>query len=68
MTTFEREDVLAHLTAGIESLTTSESWRAHLGVQARFHRYSFSNALLISAQDPDASRVAGFATWKKLGR
>ena len=57
-----------HLTAGIEALTTSEAWQAHLDVQGRFHRYSFSNALLISAQDPGATRVAGFATWKKLGR
>ena len=57
-----------HSTEGIEALTTSAAWRSHLEVQGRFHRYSFSNALLIVRQDPDASRVAGFATWKALGR
>ena len=35
---------------------------------ARFHNYSFRNALLIFGQMQDATRVAGFGTWKKLGR
>lgn len=64
----DRDHLLDRLTEGIEALTTSDAWRAHLEVQTRFHRYSFSNALLICAQYPEASRVAGFATWKKLGR
>jgi antirestriction protein ArdC len=68
MGTTDRHAVLETLTAGIEALTTSEAWQAHLVVQGRFHRYSFSNALLICAQDPGATRVAGFATWKKLER
>ncbi len=68
MGTTDRDHLLDTLTEGIEALTTSEAWRAHLAVQGRFHRYSFSNALLICAQDPGATRVAGFATWKKLGR
>jgi hypothetical protein len=37
-------------------------------VQARFHTYSFSNAVLIAAQHPTAARMAGFATWQRLGR
>lgn len=68
MPTTDRDALLATLTEGIEGLTTSEAWRAHLDVQRRFHRYSFSNSLLIYAQDPAASRVAGFTTWKRLGR
>ncbi len=64
----DRDNLIDSLTEGIEALTTSDAWRAHLEVQGRFHRYSFSNALLISRQDPEATRVAGFATWKKLGR
>jgi antirestriction protein ArdC len=68
MSTIDRDHLLDRLTEGIEALTTSDAWRAHLEVQSRFHSYSFSNALLIVAQDPGASRVAGFATWKKLGR
>jgi len=35
---------------------------------ARFHRYSLHNLILIVSQKPDATRVAGFHTWKQLGR
>ena len=39
-----------------------------LQAAARFHDYSPSNVLLISAQRPDATRVAGIRTWNSLGR
>jgi hypothetical protein len=35
---------------------------------SRFHRYSHGNALLIFAQRPDATQVAGYRTWKRQGR
>ncbi len=35
---------------------------------ARFHRYSANNILLIHVQRRDATRVAGFSAWRKLGR
>jgi hypothetical protein len=35
---------------------------------ARFPRYSFRNQLLIAAQRPGATRVAGFQTWRQFGR
>lgn len=41
---------------------------AYLRTMARFHHYSFTNSLLIMCQRPDATRVAGFHTWRKLGR
>ena len=41
---------------------------AFLKAASRFHRYSFGNILLIMCQRPDATRVAGFHTWKSLGR
>ena len=46
----------------------SETLREYLAAIARFHRYSLYNVLLISSQRPDATRVAGFQTWKQLGR
>jgi antirestriction protein ArdC len=46
----------------------SETLVAYLKAMARFHRYSVSNVLLIYSQRPDARQVAGFHTWKKLGR
>jgi hypothetical protein len=35
---------------------------------ARFHNYSFGNILAIARQRPTATRVAGFGTWKEMGR
>jgi len=39
-----------------------------LQAAAHFHDYSPSNVLLIRAQRPDATRVAGIRTWNSLGR
>ena len=39
-----------------------------LRTMARFHRYSLCNVCLIMAQRPTATRVAGFHTWRTLGR
>jgi len=39
-----------------------------LATLAAFHNYSFSNVMLICLQRPDATHVAGFNAWKKLGR
>lgn len=64
----DRDRLLDTLAEGVEALTTSDRWRDHLDLQGRFHRYSFNNTLLIGAQCPDATRVAGFGAWKRLGR
>ena len=68
MGTIDRDSLLATLAEGVQSLTDSDRWRSHLEFQGRFHRYSFNNTLLIGAQDPEATRVAGFASWAKMGR
>jgi hypothetical protein len=39
-----------------------------LKTMGRFHRYSLHNACLIVAQRPTATRVAGFHTWRTVGR
>jgi antirestriction protein ArdC len=46
----------------------SDSLVQYLHMVARFHRYSLHNVLLIALQKPNASYVAGFRTWHKLGR
>lgn len=46
----------------------SEGLREYLAAMGRFHRYSFHNVMLIASQRPDATHVAGFQTWKQLGR
>ena len=42
-------------------------FQQYLDVQGRFDRYSAVNALLITAQKPDASRLGDFDSWKRLG-
>jgi hypothetical protein len=46
----------------------SERLTSLLKTMARFHRYSLHNVCLIVAQRPTATRVAGFHTWRSLGR
>lgn len=46
----------------------SETLANYLGAMARFHNYSFGNILQIARERPTATRVAGFGTWKELGR
>lgn len=60
--------ILTTLEEGITAILTSEGYREYLRVLSRFHGYSFNNVMLIMCQRPDATRVAGFHTWKRLGR
>jgi antirestriction protein ArdC len=60
--------VLHTLEQGIEAILTSEGYRQYLETMSRFHGYSFNNVALIMAQKPDATHVAGFNTWRELGR
>ena len=46
----------------------SETLIKYLAAMAMFHRYSLHNIMLIASQRPDATRVAGFHTWRQLGR
>ena len=46
----------------------SETMQAFLTMLAKFHRYSFGNIMLILAQRPDATQVAGYRAWQGLGR
>ncbi|HSH22734.1 MAG TPA: ArdC family protein [Acidimicrobiales bacterium] len=52
----------------LESLVESQDWREFLSVASRFHHYSTNNVLLILSQRPDATRVAGYRAWQRLGR
>ena len=56
------------ISDGVAALAESQAWRAMLDTAAKFHSYSLGNLLLIGAQAPQATRVAGFRTWQSLGR
>jgi antirestriction protein ArdC len=60
--------VLQTLEQGIEAILTSDGYRQYLDTMSRFHGYSFNNCLLIMAQRPEATMVAGFNRWKEMGR
>lgn len=60
--------VLKQLKDGVENLQDSQSFRLFLTTMSKFHDYSIGNLILIALQKPDATRVAGFHTWKDLGR
>jgi hypothetical protein len=61
-------DIHQTLVDELETLVTGDDWLNMLHTASRFHRYSARNILLIQAQRPDATRVAGYTTWKGLGR
>ncbi len=56
------------LITAVADLVHSDRWRQMLTTAARFPTYSPSNVLLIAAQRPDATQVAGIRTWNNLGR
>src|SRR4051812_23836674 len=62
------QESLTRLEQAVGAIQDSETFRAYLDAQARFHSYSFGNVLLILSQKPDATRVAGYHTWRSLGR
>ncbi len=53
---------------GVKDITNSETYKEFLMFSSKFYNYSLNNQILIWAQKPTASYVAGFQTWKKMGR
>lgn len=67
------------LVEQVEAIQSGEDWKRYLHFQAQLHRYSSRNVTLIYAQhaqayqegrvsDPEPGYVAGYNTWKALGR
>lgn len=64
----EAEALHASILKQVQQLTDSGQWRAFLEFARSFHNYSLNNLLLILAQKPDATMVAGFRQWQAKGR
>jgi uncharacterized membrane protein (UPF0127 family) len=62
------DEVLKRLKEGVDGIQQSDNFRSFLLTMAKFHDYSIGNLILIMLQKPNATRVAGFTTWKHLGR
>lgn len=66
----KQELIATNIKLLIEQLEAghSDALTSYLTAMSRFHNYSFGNVLEIARQMPTATRVAGFWTWKDLGR
>jgi antirestriction protein ArdC len=51
----------------VEALRASDGWQQWLRLRRHFRTYSLTNQLLIAIAMPDATRVAGFKAWLRLG-
>lgn len=60
--------LLDRLHQQVAELSSATDWERLLKVASRFHKYSATNVLLILCQRPDATQVAGYQAWKRLGR
>jgi len=63
-----QRELMQRLERGFNAVRDSDRYRAYLDTCAKFHRYSIHNTMLIWVQRPDATRVAGFHTWRNAGR
>ena len=64
----EREGVYAMIDNHVHDMGMDGGvFQAYLDVQARFDLYSVSNAILIAAQCPEATKLADFDSWKADG-
>lgn len=64
----QAQELHEQIVEQVSALKTSEGWMNYLKFAASFHSYSFNNLMLILGQNPDASQVAGYRQWQKLGR
>ena len=48
-----------------EMMISGDSFRQYLDVQGRFDRYSVANAVLVSAQMPEATQLKDYNAWKQ---
>lgn len=58
------QNLTKQLEEGIKDLYKSDKYKKYLDVMSKFHKYSSNNIELILLQNPNATRVAGFNTWK----
>ena len=65
----EQREALYEMADGTTELACDDfaTMKEYLAVQARFDRYSVTNAMLVAAQCPTATRLGDFDYWHKQG-
>ena len=59
------QELSEKLETGLKDLIDSDNYRKYLETISRFHNYSYRNCLLINAQCPHATHIAGYNDWRK---
>ncbi|ACM58403.1 conserved hypothetical protein [Halorubrum lacusprofundi ATCC 49239] len=58
------ENWIDDLVADVDEAKVSEEFQEWLDIQSQFHDYSHRNTLLITLQCPQATKIAGYNTWR----
>ncbi len=64
----EMNELFEKINQGVLDVFNSNNFKSYLKFCSRFHDYSMNNTILIAMQKPEATLVAGYSTWKQLGR
>ena len=54
------KEITARLEEGVKAVFESNRYKEYLACMSKFHSYSLNNCLLIAAQYPTATAVAGY--------
>ena len=58
------KEITEQLEQGVKQVYESERYKAYLDFMSKFYDYSVNNIILIMMQNPNASLVAGYQSWK----
>lgn len=62
------KEIFNKIVDGVTNIINSGEYAKFLKFSKNFHHYSFNNIVLIFSQMEEATQVAGFKTWQKMGR
>lgn len=64
----EIDEMIKRIDEGVKAVFKSERYKEYLKFASKFTNYSPHNTMLISLQKPNATLVASYGKWQKLGR
>ena len=62
------KEIFDKVVKNVQTIVANGEYEKYLRFQNQFTKYSFNNIVLIYSQFPDATKVAGKAKWKEIGR
>ena len=62
------DEMIKRIDEGVKAVFKSDQYKEYLKFASKFTNYSPHNTMLISLQKPNATLVASYGKWKKLGR